>query len=78
MRESPWACAMVRTDQCVAPGGVVCWVASTTRWMTSGAIAFCRPGRRASRINPGTPARAKRPRHSSTVGRLTPSWAAIA
>ena len=40
--------------------------------------AFFRPGRRASFISPGTPDRWKRPRQSSTVGRLTPTRAAIA
>jgi hypothetical protein len=53
-------------------------VASTTRWIASGATAFFRPGRRASFISPGTPDRWKRPRQSSTVGRLIPSWAAMA
>ncbi len=78
MRDRPWARAIVRAVQWVAASGVVCNVASTTCWTTPGAIAFLRPGRRASFISPGTPERVKRPRQSSTVGRLMPSWPAIA
>ena len=69
---------MVRMLQCVAAGGVVRSVASTTRWITSGATAFFRPGRLASFISPGTPERWNRLRHSSTVGRLMPSRPAMA
>jgi hypothetical protein len=74
----PLGLAIVRTLQCVAPGGVVWSVASTTALIFSAPIIGLRPGRGFSKESPGTPPRAKRSRQSRTVGRLTPTSRAMA
>jgi hypothetical protein len=68
---SPWARAIVRVLQCVAAGGVVCNVASTTARICFTVTVGLRPGRGASCSSPATRRARNRSRHSCTVGRET-------
>src|SRR5713101_9904933 len=68
---SPWARAIVRVLQCVAAGGVVCNVASTTARIFVTDTVGLRPGRGASCSSPATRRARNRSRHSCTVGRET-------
>src|SRR3970282_716143 len=68
---SLWARAIVRVLQCVAAGGVVCNVASTTARIFVPDTRGVRPGRGPSRSGPATRRARNRSRHSCTVGRET-------
>ena len=63
--------AIVRVLQCVAAGGVVCNVASTTARIFCTDTRGVRPGRGASCSSPATRRARNRSRHSCTVGRET-------
>src|SRR6476661_1156648 len=74
---TPTCLAIVRHDQCVAPGGVVVVVNSTIRAIVSSGIEGLRP--RPSRIfsSPANPSSTNRVRHARTVTGVTPTSSAI-
>src|SRR6476619_4403754 len=74
---TPTCLAIVRHDQCVAPGGVVVVVNSTIRAIGSPGIEGLRP--RPSRIfsSPANPPSTNRVRHARTVTGVTPTSSAI-
>ena len=75
---TPWARAMVRQLQWVAPGGVVWVVAATIALTLAAEIVGLRPRPGLVWVSACGPPAAKRSRHRITVGRLTDSWRAIA
>ena len=69
--------AMVRVLQCVASAGVVCRVASTIALTNLSLVRRLLRPCGASSAKPVGPCSVNRLRHSNTVGRVIPSWAAM-
>ena len=76
-RLTPTRAAIVRVDQCVAPGGVSCTVTRTISSTVSAGIDGLRPRPSRTSAKRASPSSANRDRHARTVTAVTPTAAAI-